>query len=181
MSNGHYQLPYTLSSDARASVRAINRYGIHVDAKHSLLTGRGGLHRNHFALTQEAQEGDPGRKKGFDEQKQMLGDILDAATALDRADGGFTVMFRIPGTLPKLGGYAIKDLCIDTYLSPREVNEHITLNGSNDPSCGPAISQMAGIFAKQAFIHLHRVEARHSHAGVPADRPRWLLTPENVT
>lgn len=41
------------------------------------------------------------------------------AATLDRADGGITLILRCPGQQPT----SVEDLTVDTYISPRELNE----------------------------------------------------------
>jgi hypothetical protein len=88
-------------------------------------------------------------------------------TALDRADGGFSLLIRSPGSLPpKVDGVErelnFRDVVMDAYLPPREVMDH------RDELEEP-VARVAQIFGHQIGLpYLRRLQTRLqvSHADV---------------
>jgi hypothetical protein len=81
--------------------------------------------------------------------KYLLLISMKAAT-LDRADGGITLILRCPGQ----HATSVEDLTIDTYISPRELNE-----GSKELTKHIALIIQA-FGADVAFPYLHRFAKR---------------------
>ncbi|KAG6903900.1 hypothetical protein DXG01_014074, partial [Tephrocybe rancida] len=105
---------YTAAQRAAAS-RAILRHGIYTSGSKSVHLD-GGLHPSYVDLH--------GRRNpevnGIEELlNDLRGDLFDAATALDRLDGGISLLLRCPGYLT---GTAIQAdaLTVDVLFSPRE-------------------------------------------------------------
>jgi hypothetical protein len=100
------------------------------------------------------------------------------ATALDRIDGGITMCLRLPGTWPTArirGSVTLKDIVLDVYLPPREIEEYSS-------RLEQPVAAIAHIFAEEiAAPHLRQLRIRSKLSGVtvlPALHP--VVQPSNA-
>ncbi|KDQ59629.1 hypothetical protein JAAARDRAFT_192129 [Jaapia argillacea MUCL 33604] len=156
--NSQLLIPNTFIEPASAALRAIARHKMHRDGLHSKLHCQGGLHHDCALLQQESKVGIGGQ---VDYAAAMFTDILDAITALDREDGGFSVLIRVPGKLaPENKPPSSQEISIETYLPPHEVETHST-------DYKGAISMIISIFGENIAIpHLTRLKKRCERSGV---------------
>ncbi|TFK61324.1 hypothetical protein BDN72DRAFT_863692 [Pluteus cervinus] len=115
------------------AARAVNRSGFFRDGQHFTTRTENGLHPAYFQFRMQA--GSVLHSPHFltnpsdwqDCMVKLHEDLLDAATILDRVDGGVTIIMRTPGS--KITEHTdAADITIDSYITPitlRTCGEHV--------------------------------------------------------
>lgn len=150
---------------ANTAARAILWSGVRNDGQHCTLLASGGLHAEHSMVGQADGQGTIDSLEERDAlMERRLGDILDSVTFLDRKDGGFTLLLRVPGKVPTAADAPASQVTLDAYLPPREVAEHA--HDLEQP-----LRQIAHTFFHTIAIpHLQRLASRFDLSGLPAVR-----------
>ncbi|KAI5985007.1 hypothetical protein EDD15DRAFT_2133168, partial [Pisolithus albus] len=111
-------------SQCQAAIRALCRFGAHIDGMHYRTKSPSGLHLAYVAFNSANKpESKAIGLSGLVEAS--LDDIFDVITMQDCLDGGLSVLFRCPGTeLPTSN----QQLTVNVYITPHEVagNEQVS-------------------------------------------------------
>jgi len=128
------------SSADEAAACAVLRHNIYIDGQHTDIHEVNGMHCNYLELWKNMNHQD--HNKFINDSERDLWDavthLLSAqnyfannwihqATALDRIDGGFTLVLRVQGKLPlktDMASFGPKNLVTHCYLPRREVEEN---------------------------------------------------------
>ncbi|KAG6908714.1 hypothetical protein DXG01_003559 [Tephrocybe rancida] len=148
------------SAVRQTAARAILRHGIHL-TDHTEARRTNGLSSLYIHLHGR------GDINGVElrEQRQVIADlqddVLDAITALDRADGGISTLLRSPGFQPSINMGA-ENVTVDLIVSPRELLEA-------EKELSKALALITQSFAQDIVIpHMFRFNQRCIIEGVIA-------------
>jgi hypothetical protein len=158
--------PSILPEEA-AAARAKFRFNMRLDGRHSLTYNKDGMHPNYLEVLLDKDRQQfilDSENDAFDAVSRFIVFIPNGQplmcecqlTALDRIDGGFTVMMHCVGkVLPKTGPtWTLDDLELLVYLPLREVDEYRY-------DLQWPIGQIAQLFGREiALPHLHHLLSR---------------------
>ncbi|KAI0042418.1 hypothetical protein FA95DRAFT_1610218 [Auriscalpium vulgare] len=150
-------------SARQAAARALVRAGVRNDGQHNVLVSDG-LHVAYHDLYHDTTNKQPGEDGSHASVvRKTAEDMYDAATMLDRVDGGFTLVIHVPGFIPGKG--RTEDVKISAYYPPRELDHH------RDVLEQPLI-EILKIFAQQVVPrHLEHAAQHRARSGLPVDMP----------
>jgi hypothetical protein len=155
--------PSILPEEA-AAAHAKFRFNMRLDGRHSLTYNKDGMHPNYLEVLLDKDRQQfilDSENDAFDAVSRFIVFIPNGQplmcecqlTALDRIDGGFTVMMRCVGKVPPKTGptWTLDDLELLVYLPLREVDEYRY-------DLQWPIGQIAQLFGREiALPHLHHL------------------------
>ncbi|KAG6905228.1 hypothetical protein DXG01_004080, partial [Tephrocybe rancida] len=151
-----------------AAARAILRHDAHM-SDHMKVENHNGLHRMYVELHSRGDLSGEELLECKAVLEDLQGDVLDAVTTLDRADGGMSILLRIPGFLSP-DNLEAKALTVDVVVPPRE-----RLEGGKDFS--KAVAMLIQTFGCDlALPYLKRFQERCTAEGVVAPPPPSLFS-----
>ncbi|KAG6914523.1 hypothetical protein DXG01_016788 [Tephrocybe rancida] len=153
----------SVSTSARsAAARAILRHGLHT-TNHLAVERTGGLHPMYISLHGRGEMQGDELKELLELISDLQKDLLDAISALDRLDGGFSVLLRCPGSQVS-ADMGTEGVAVDLVVQPREL-----LAPEGGKELTKALALLVQAFGKDvALPYLTRFNQRCRVEGVTA-------------